>query len=441
MQDKKFIFVGHQADLEQGWAIFRYAILSAEEELHFEEKITFPCVATDVPAELLKSLLDSLLLILGISYWKLYYPKVIELGSLILNKEQAEFWNTVYTKGLGEFFYKNNIDFRNLIQFPYAEKKTSSTIEFPRKDRSLLLVGGGKDSIVSYELLKKSEKAFTGFVVNNSRVQADVIKIMGIDKIVLKREIDPLLLQLNKEQGVSNGHVPVSAVYAFLGLFAAVLYDYRYIIASNEESANYGNVEYLGEAINHQWSKSLEFENLFSRYVQTFITPNLYYFSLLRPLKEIKITEIFSKYPNYFSAFSSCNRNFRIQRTMESKKWCGECPKCLFIFTMFSTFLPKEKLLKIFAKNLFTDEKLLTLFQELLGIGDIKPFECVGIPQEMQFALFLTSKKGEFANDYLMKFFEKEVLPSIQTDALENTLSIDQTPTIPDQFKNIFTSL
>ncbi|KKP81340.1 MAG: hypothetical protein UR81_C0001G0011 [Candidatus Levybacteria bacterium GW2011_GWB1_35_5] len=437
---KKFVFVGFDVDLAKGEALFHYLIQLDKKTQDFTDKILFPPLTAQIPEDLLKSLLNNLLLVLGMSYWKLYCPPIIEIKPFSLTKKQAEFWNIVYTKGLGEFYYKNKIDFRGLMNFPFDGEKEISPINFPRESRSLVGIGGGKDSIVSGELLKKYDKNFDAFVVNEHMIRSDVIKILDANSIIFMHELDPNLLVLNKREDVYNGHVPISAYYAFLGLLAAVLYDYRFLIVSNEESANYGNVEYLGEVINHQWSKSLEFENLFRDYISSFISADLVYFSLLRPLKEIKITEVFAKYPEYFNFFSSCNRNFRINNE-EKNKWCGQCPKCLFVFTILSTFISKEKLISIFGKNLFEDNNLLPLFKELLGISKIKPFECVGTPEEMQYALYLASEKGEFKQSLLIKFFEKEILSQINPMQLSKVMEIGSKENIPSEFENIFNEI
>lgn len=437
---KKFIFVGYDFDLPKGEISFHYSIKLDEEIKDFTDKILFHKLDANVPKGLLKSLLENLLLVLGMSYWKLYCAPVIEIKSFSLTKQQAEFWNNVYTKGLGEFYYKNKIDFRDLINFPFDEEMQVSPVNFPRENRSLMGIGGGKDSIVSAELLKKYNKDFDAFVVNKHDIMTEVIRNLSVDSIVLEHKLDPVLFELNKTKDVYNGHVPVSAYYAFLGLFAAAIYDYRFLIVSNEESANYGNVEYLGKVVNHQWSKSIEFENLFRNYVNSFISPDLVYFSLLRPLKEIKIAEIFTRYPEYFNLFSSCNRNFRINNT-QSTRWCGECPKCLFVFSMLSAFISREKLISIFGKNMFEDKDLLPLFKELFGVSKIKPFECVGTPEEMQYALYLASRKQEFTRSFLMDFFEKNILPSLKPLEPNQLLSIDSTENIPDQFKEIFVKL
>lgn len=420
--ERTFVFDDYE-EIENGEVIFRYRIKSDVDELVFTEKLIFPHADfSQIPEPLRHRLHMNLLLILGISYWKLYCPKKIEIKNNQLTEEQANFWNSVYMKGLGEFFYKNNIDFRGPVQFPHASGFNAEPVSLARKDRMLLMLGGGKDSIVSAELLKENKKDFTAFVINDYPLQQEIVKLIGVDSIIVKREIDPKLLKINGRSGVYNGHVPISAIYAFIALMSAALYDYRYIVSSNEKSANFGNVEYLGIEINHQWSKSFEFEQMFQNYVKQYITDDIDYFSLLRPMHEIKIAQLFSKYPKYFSTFSSCNRNFTIQKTTD-KKWCGDCSKCAFVFTMLATFLSKEEVIKIFGKNLFADATLIHTYKELLGIKDIKPFECVGTPDEVKLAFYLAHKKGEFGNDVVIQMFKKFILPKMtNTEELKKEL-------------------
>ena len=298
MKDARFLFKGHEDDLGKGEILFHFAIESEKKTIDFTEKIYFPPVTSEVPHDLLKSILNNLMLILGISYWKTYCPREIVVEGNFLTKEQAEFWNIVYTKGLGEFFYKNKLDFRGLVSFPFVEKNQEPT-SFPRKDRALLGLGGGKDSIVVVELLKKKNKEFDTLILD-TKIQQDVAKAVSKKTIVLKRELDPKLFELNKEKGVYNGHIPVSVIYAMLGIMGCAFYDYKSFVVGNEKSANYGNVEYLGEIINHQWSKSEEFEALFNNYVRKFITSDITYSSPLRGMSELEVLKKFLKYTKYF---------------------------------------------------------------------------------------------------------------------------------------------
>jgi hypothetical protein len=123
--------------------------------------------------------------------------------------------------------------------------------------------------------------------------------------------MDPLLFQMNKE-GYYNGHVPISGIIAFVLNVVCYLYDYKHIVMSNEKSANEGNTILNGVEINHQRSKSLDFEIAFSEYTNKYISPDIHYFSLLRGMYEIKIAEYFCQHSQYFDTFSSCNRNFHI---------------------------------------------------------------------------------------------------------------------------------
>lgn len=444
-----FRFVGHDLNTAAGTAHFYFEIKRGSKTYRFIETLRFPTKGIawrTIPPELLTKILDALALALGISYWKLYCPKNIEIAFTSLTKAQAAFWNTVYTKGLGEFYYKNKIDFRGLVDFPYDRSHTPG---LPRpatalgarndgqlKNRSLLQLGGGKDSIVSAELLKEAKKPFALFMLNGSPVQRSVAKLIGAPAITITRELDSLLFELNKRRDTFNGHVPISAIYACTGLLAATLYDYNSVIASNEASADYGNVRWLGQEINHQWSKSLEFEKLFQGYVERFITPDIAYFSLLRPFNEIEITEMFVQYPKYFSIFSSCNKNFKISSMPPRKKWCGKCPKCAFTFAALAAFLPKSAVLKIFQNNLFADRTLPGTYRELLGLKDSKPFECVGTPEETQLAFALASERGEYRDDPAMKIFESAFNREtvfMQKDA-EKMCALD---TIPEEFNPV----
>lgn len=406
--DTTFVFKDCQSDFPRGKVDFYYEISDGKNKLEFTETLKFKKPSKEfkaIPPELVARVLNNLCLILGISYWKAHCPKQIEILPFSLSKKEAAFWNTVYTKGLGEFFYTNNIDFRGLVKFPYSKKVTSNPICIKASKRSLLLFGGGKDSLVAAEMLKKKKKEFSLFIIGESAVQKKTAKLSGKPAIVFKRTLDPKLMELNTKAGVYNGHVPANAIYAFTGVLAALFYGFDEVVASNEKSANYGNVRYCGTMINHQWSKSQEFESLLSLHLRENITPSIRYYSLLRPLTELEIVKKFASYPQYFYHFASCNKNFRIANRPKTK-WCGECPKCAFVFAALVAYIPKEKVIKIFGKNLFADEKLVPLYKELLGLKKFKPFECVGTPEETRKAFRIIYKKNKYDETPTMQMFE-----------------------------------
>src|SRR3989344_730090 len=96
-----FHFKGYRTDVSKLEIYFDYAIeFSNKKLIKFTEIIKLPSTPLNLKPETLKPFLEPLHLILGISYYKLYCPPRIPLP-FKLSEEQAEFWNTVYRKGLG----------------------------------------------------------------------------------------------------------------------------------------------------------------------------------------------------------------------------------------------------------------------------------------------------------------------------------------------------
>lgn len=402
---KKFIFESCKLDPETGKIVLNYSL---DGKLIFQEILFFPkafwgSVIFKNNAELIDRILFNLHLAGGVSYWKTYCPKEIEIKTGKLNKEQADFWNKLYSEGMSQFYFENQLDpKKNNPIFPFGEFEVNS-LNAELKDEYLLPWGGGKDSIVSAEILKKLKKKFILISANDSEVQKKSQEILGAQRIIVERNIASELLALQKTEKVFKGHVPITAYYAFLCSLAAVLGNYKNIVLSNEKSSNYGNLEYKGIVVNHQYSKSFEFEKDIREYLEKFITPDINYFSLLRGWYEIKIVELFSKYDKYFQNFSSCNANFKINKIQGNGLWCGNCPKCAFIFLLLAAFLEKEKTVSIFKKDLFNDSKLEDIFLEILGEKNFKPLECVGTKEESILAMQKIVLKGDFSKSYFVK--------------------------------------
>ncbi len=392
----------------------------------------------------------------GISYFKTCLPRAISVDSGQLDQHEAKFWNTVYEKGLGEFFYQNDIDFRGLMNFPAHREKEILSPAMRKKPivnplkRILVPIGGGKDSMVTIELLRKTGADMTLLRLEPHPIIDELSHAAGLPMMTVRRQLSPALFDLNAE-GALNGHVPITAYLSVLSGLMAVLYDFDAVAMSNERSANIGNVEFKGQMVNHQWSKSVEFERMFRRYLSDVILTNTEYFSVVRPYSELKIAQVFSQYPEYFSRVTSCNKNWKILARHDdagaamhpseaSGAWCCKCPKCAFVFACMAAFLDKADLLHMFGANLFDDETLVPLFEELLGIRNFKPFECVGTQEETKAAFVLAHRCGELEDTPVMKMFVSKVLPTINNpDALiKETLDPTKEHFIPTLFQSFF---
>lgn len=411
---KRFVFESISFHSKQEVA-FQYRVeLEENVAQHYTETLTFPEeIASFLTTEHAKPFLQNIHLMLGVSYWKACCaPEIAIEAGYGLTEDQATFWNTMYTKGLGEFFYVNKIDFRGLVQFPVVEKGMESIHLSTDANKTLVPFGGGKDSIVTAEKLKNTNHNFELIATNPQLLQLNVAQKIEKPLIAITRKVDATLLQQSKEKSVYTGHVPMTAIYTFVALLVAAAKGYGQVIMSNEQSANEGNVEYLGSMINHQWSKSAECESLMSAYIASAITPSVRVSSLLRGMTELQIIEAFTQYSQYFHDFSSCNKNFALagSKNTAGSLWCGECPKCAFVFAGLAAYLPKTTVVEIFGKNMFADATLINLYKQLLGLKDFKPFECVGTREEALEAFKKIASRKEFQNDAVMVMAQKEGL-------------------------------
>ena len=421
---ERFRFV--RREYSSGVASFTYAFDDGPEMV---ERIVFPD-APPIPAERREAFdaaLDILHLVAGVSYYKAGVPPAIAVETRALDTATAEFLDTLYLHGLGEFAYHNKLDLRGRSAFPVGKPIPAQTLPLKGRAskpggllrRTLVPIGGGKDSLVSVELLKSANEPATAVWIGNSPLIAACAARTGLPTLNIGRELSPALFEYNRE-GAYNGHIPVTAINSAILAVAAVLYDFDTIAFSNERSASSATLEYDGQPVNHQWSKGWEFERRFHELLKSHVAADLHYCSLLRPLSELAVAERFARTTRYDDAFSSCNRNFRILGPRPADRWCGQCPKCHFVFLALAPFMSKPRLLAIFGRNLLDDAALAPAFDALMEYRDHKPFECVGEGVEARTAMAALASRAEWREDALVTRFAEEIAP--QLDAKELAL-------------------
>lgn len=423
----------------------------ADEVLYLTFDFSIPCLAEFHPelrislkgapspnleSPIIKNLIFHIGLVELISYWKCTASPhvIIECGELSL--EQIAWWKKLYFYGLGEFFYRNHIKTTSddFMQISCADSAPDLSV-YEKSSRPLdgyiVLIGGGKDSVVTLETLPLDPSRDYCLIVNPRPTTRACAELAGFsdDRIIeIYRTIDSRLLELNR-QGFLNGHIPFSAMLAFVSYLAAYLFGKKYVVASNESSANESNLPAQNSAdransnsaktddaepcgcastakVNHQYSKSFEFEQDFDYYAQKYLKAAVQYFSFLRPLNELQIAKLFSRLKPYHSVFRSCN----VGSKSDPWVWCGECAKCLFAYIILSPYLYPKELPEIFGQDLFEKPSLAPLLDELTGHGETKPFDCVGTFSEVNFALTKTIKNLESAHQtlpYLLNYYRK----------------------------------
>lgn len=420
-QYNEFIFENYVFNRAKKNLKLYYSLYNSQshKSINFLEEYVFDFEFADYDNVMLDKALQALFLMAGISYYKVAVPKnlIIKKGSL--DSQQANFFNRTWQKGLGEFWYVNKLDPSTIITFPITAKKqlTNYAVQSVQKqtdDSSSILIGlgGGKDSLVTIEALRNSGLDIATWSLNHRLQLEPQVQKIALKHMFVERTLDYKLIELNLKPDTLNGHIPISAIFATVGTMVAILSGRQHIVMSNEHSANEPTLKYHNVAINHQYSKSEEFEIEYQKFINYLFQDAIQYYSFLRPLSELYIAEIFAKtsFDKYKDVFSSCNRAF----ILSSNKlfWCGQCSKCAFIFMILTPFIEKKRLLEIWnGKNLLEDPSLTSTYQQLLGLSGNKPLDCVGQIAESRQAMQLCQAvypelrlKYKFNIDYNYKY-------------------------------------
>jgi hypothetical protein len=418
-QHSALVFRGYSLSRSEGRVTVTFDIL-LEPSIEFRPTLSFD--AAGIEDERLAPFLVHLGLVELISYWKSACPRRVILKGISLSEDQVAWWRDLFIHGLGEFFFQNDIDPSD----PNLLTIESSGEPLPRLRRGeashvsgeLVLAAGGKDSSLSLELLKSIDPTVRRkiMILNPSRSALESVSLAGYEApVVVRRTIDKNLIALN-EQGYLNGHTPFSAYLAFLGIMVADIYGLGSVIVSNERSASEENAIFHGLAVNHQYSKGERFERRFREYATKELPGSASYFSLIRPLFDLQVSGLFARCaPKHLGSFRSCNVGQREDR------WCGRCPKCAFVALTLAPFVSRAVHAEIFGEEIFSRTEILEALEELVGLRDHKPFECVGTLGESRDALVLTLSRYREASESVPKGLdeiarrleENGVLPSI----------------------------
>ena len=382
-------------------------------------------------AEAVQRALQLLHLVAGVSYYKAGVPARVAVDTYGVDADTAALVEGIYLQGLGEFAYRNGLNLRGRFRLPVTAH-AAPAVAVGLRAHALVAIGGGKDSLVSIEALRRAGVAETVTWIGGSQLIRTCAERTGLPTLNVGRALAPELFELNR-QGAWNGHIPVTAVNSAILVLAALLQGVDQVVFSNERSASYGSqIPGTGE-VNHQWSKGWTFEQSFGNHVQRFIAADLQYYSLLRPMSELAVARQFTKTDFYDAHFSSCNRNFHILGERPVNRWCGVCPKCHFVFLALAPFMSKARLVRIFGRNLLDDSTQAAGFDALLEFQDHKPFECVGEGRESRAAMAALATRADWQEDALVKRFCNEILPQLDADelALEPLLELQGEHRIP----------
>ncbi len=425
-----FSFLSRNFDPLSGTAFLAYRIDDGPELL---ERVVFPY--TPWPSDpsrqqAFEQALELLHLVAGVSYWKAGLAPVMKFPVGRPTPLAAEFLTELYTEGLAEFSYINQVDVAQRLSFATDPYRVSPAVDLLLPERALVAMGGGKDSLVALDMARQAGMEVLPVCVGGSALIRDTVSAAKLPLLQIRRELSPQLKTMNAA-GAWNGHVPVTAINSAILVCAALLYGYRYVIFANERSADEATrMTAEGQAVNHQYSKSSAFEQVWQKVIHAQISPDLDCFSVLRPFSELEIVRRFSALKQFHGVYSSCNRNFHLDGPTISGRWCGNCPKCRFAALSLAVFLSPQEVIQIMNVDLLDDPMQEEGFRELCALGHEKPFECVGETGESRAALAALADHPAWQDKALVKKLAPE-LAALDVPTLEQLLLPSQQHSIP----------
>jgi hypothetical protein len=244
--------------------------------------------------------------------------------------------------------------------------------------------------------------------------------VTALPIVRIERQLDPLVRR-SAELGFLNGHVPVTAIITAAALVAAVLDGRDAVVLSNEWSASVPTLVVEGRAVNHQWSKSEEFERAFGQLVLERLGPRPAVFSYLRPRTELWVAQRFGELTKFHGTFRSCNRAFHQDPAQRLDHWCGQCDKCCFIDLILAPFVAPAALAAIFGgREPLTDPTNEARFATLLDLAPgAKPFECVGDTEECRAAVLLAAGRDDRRGKQLLGRLRADVERALGSTPLD----------------------
>ncbi|HEX3794253.1 MAG TPA: hypothetical protein VHV57_07110 [Acidimicrobiales bacterium] len=380
-----------------------------------------------------------LFLVAGVSYYKTTAAPVIDLGATPTTPAEKTFLTTFYREGLGEFAYRNHLDLTHLTVLGPEAVPAPVVANAPMTGRPLVPFGGGIDSIVTVHGLSQSGADLTLCVVHppGERFAAieDAAAVTGLPVTHITRQIDEQVRH-SAELGFLNGHVPITAVITAAVMVAAVLGGHDAVVLSNEWSASAPTLIHDGHPVNHQWSKSLDFETAFDAVVTSALGSDISVFSYLRNRSELWVARQFADLTEFHHIFRSCNRAFHQDRSDRLALWCGVCDKCCFINLILAPYMEASDLRAVFAGHEPLDNpELEGRFRTLLGLDpNAKPFECVGDVGECRAALVLASARADRTQTPLLQSLTQSLTAQRNQSDVETLLAPMGPHFIPERY-------
>lgn len=336
----------------------------------------------------------------------------------------------IKTSDILKKFYNVNFETQfKALNSVYSGKKTKKIL----KEKAVLLFSFGKDSLLTYALLKELAVAPVPIfmqepqsVFENSHKRKLSEKFL--EKFDEEIEFFPLSIgKLRQENGLSWGWDIILSQYAFLLLPYFFYYQAKYMFFGNEQSCNFYTTDPENYLVNPVFEQSVPAMQLLQDipklfFIQTHIG------SLVEPVHEIFITYILHhRYPEIGSFQMSC-----LAESNEAQKhrWCGNCEKCARMFIYFKALGIDPKSIGFKNNHMLSNSKrnLYVIFDE--NTDSIYGGSGLGKDEQL-LAFYIAYKKGvagelidEFKEKYLFEVEKKKDKLIAEYFSINSSLSL-----------------
>jgi len=310
---------------------------------------------------------DKIAYYLGYSYLidiiHMTFPKNVEV---MYAPPDTQFWNFMMKHVLGEALIRWGAPIKTIADITFHSGGERPEYEVPteatKEGVCLVPVGGGKDSVVTYELAKKKFSEVLTMSVqapgHNWDEIAPMIKKLGCIEMFDSYED---MKFLNKYQPITSGNAIFN--YSMIALLVAREVGVSPIIFGNDKSVS-NEYEYEGEMINHQFDKTSGFREMLNKFVNDYIVKGYKFESLIEDMPGSEVAKELAKYhkEGYYEHLCSCNYANIKKYTHNKNGQCSDCLKCMYTYLCICNAGDKH-----YADMIFGDmSKREDLMEELL---------------------------------------------------------------------------
>ncbi|KAA5804598.1 hypothetical protein F1654_00890 [Alkalicaulis satelles] len=372
----------------------------------FEEAVRFAPHAplAGLEADVRDRLLTLAAILIGTSYYKAAPAGRVQVETGLTGAAR-HLAGLAYGPGLGEFYVRNALPYPPALEItgPDLADAPAAPSGEPAHPRAVCAFGGGKDSHVARAMLEAAgaQTELISVILSN-RVGARLQAMAGALLTLMTRTIDPRLIALSRSGEALNGHIPITGINSCLLALHAAASGQDWVAFANERAASEPTLMTPeGHEVNHQFSKSLAFEDALRAAFQA-AGAGLEYFSVLRPVSELWTAHYLARRaPHALDVFASCNRNFVFAgeaALADGQRWCGTCSKCVYTSVLMACWLAPGRHETVFQGSPLHDPANLAHGLDIAGLTGAKPWECVGETREVAAAFLHLSADSAWSD-------------------------------------------